>query len=98
MIPAVSFVCFHRMPAYPEKWPQRQDTPLLPLFFPADVISTHLSGGIQYALFRRENMCSTLHIFCEVRAKFVFSTRILECTVRSKKRGSNGVIWLKNRF
>lgn len=68
MIPAVSFVCFHRMPAYPEETTTKTGNPVTPPFFPTDVISTHRSGGIQYALFRRENMCSTQQIFCEVRA------------------------------
>ena len=44
-------------------------TPRYSPFFPADVISTHLSGGVQYALFRRENMCSTQQILRLVRSR-----------------------------
>lgn len=69
MIPAVSFVCFHRMPAYLEEMATKTGHPVTPPFFLADVISTHLSGGIQYALFRRENMCSTQQILRLVRSR-----------------------------
>lgn len=35
MIPAVSFVCFHRMPAYPEEMATKTGHPVTPPFFPA---------------------------------------------------------------
>ena len=57
-----------KLPAYPANG-HKDRTPRYSPFFPADVISTHLSGGIQYAFFRRENMCSTQQILRLVRSR-----------------------------
>ena len=61
------------MAAYPQNYRlirqmvTKTEHPVTPPFFPAHVISTHISGVIQYAHFRRE--------ICVVRSKFVYSTQ-----------------------